>query len=140
MAAFGMDPVDHDKAYDMAEEFTILMKYLWTEPEPFDFEGQYYQSYGAVINPQPTRRPRPVLMNAGMSTRGLTFGARNVDWIFTLAKDLDGYRDKVKEAHDLAGKFGREIRAAAICWVLPGATDELGQARFERLASAIARD
>jgi len=140
MAAFGMDPIDHDKAYDMAEEFTVLMKYLWTEPEPFDFEGKYYQSYGAVINPRPTRHPRPVLMNAGMSTRGLTFGARNVDWVFTLASDLDGYRNKVNEAHDLAGQFGRKIRAATMCWVLPEATDELAQARFEELRSEIDRE
>jgi FMNH2-dependent dimethyl sulfone monooxygenase len=140
MAAFGLDPIDHDEAYEMAEEFTVLMKYLWTEPEPFDFEGKYYKSYGAVVNPKPTRRPRPVLMNAGMSTRGLTFGARNVDWVFTLAPDLEGYRAKVDEAHNLAGKFNRSIRAATMSWVLAEATDELAQEKFEELRSEIDRE
>lgn len=140
MAAFGMDPIDHDEAYDMAEEFTVLMKYLWTEEEPFDFEGKYYRSYGAVVKPRPTRRPRPFLMNAGRSARGLTFAARNVDWIFTSGRSIDEYRTRVNDAHELAGKFGRNIRVATLCWVLAEATDELAQEKFEELRSEIDRD
>ena len=49
----------------MADEFICLMKYLWSETERFDFEGDYYQAYGALVAPRPTRNPRPVLMNAG---------------------------------------------------------------------------
>jgi FMNH2-dependent dimethyl sulfone monooxygenase len=139
MAAFGLD-FDHDTAYEMAEEFVTLMKYLWTEEEPFDFEGKYYQSYGAFLNPKPTRKPRPVLMNAGMSSRGLTFAARNVDWVFTLASDVDGYRSRVEEAHNLAAKYGRKVRAATMSWVLPEATDELAKEKFEELRSEIDRE
>lgn len=140
MAAFGIDPIDHDVAYDMAEEFTVLMKYLWTEKEPFDFEGKYYRSYGAFVNPRPTRKPRPFLMNAGISARGRTFAARNADWIFTTALSIEDYRTRVNEVHDLAAKFGRNVRVATLCWVLPEATDELAQEKFEELRLGIDRD
>ena len=40
-AAFGIEPpIGHDEAYDMADEFTTLMKYLWSEDVPIEFEGQ----------------------------------------------------------------------------------------------------
>ena len=140
MAAFGMDQIDHDLAYDMAEEFTVLLKHLWHETEPFDFEGKFYQAYGAVVKPGPTRSPRPILMNAGMSDRGVLFGARNVDWLFTVAFTTEEYRAKIDRAHSLAASFGRNIRAATMCWVLPEATDELAAEKFEELRSEIDRE
>jgi len=75
MAAFGYkDPITGDEAYDMAEEFVLLMKYLWSETERFDFEGKYYQAYGAMGNAErPARRPRPILMNAGQSGKRTGF-------------------------------------------------------------------
>jgi FMNH2-dependent dimethyl sulfone monooxygenase len=37
-AAFGIrEPIAHDEAYAMADEFTTLLKYLWTEDERIDF-------------------------------------------------------------------------------------------------------
>jgi FMNH2-dependent dimethyl sulfone monooxygenase len=140
MAAFGMEHIDHDVAYDMAEEFTVLLKHLWAEPEPFDFEGKYYQSYGAVVKPGPTRSPRPILMNAGMSDRGVLFGARNVDWLFTVGLTVPELREKIDRAHAMAESFGRSIRAATMCWVLPEATDELAAEKFAELQSEIDRE
>lgn len=140
MAAFGMkDPIDHDIAYDMADEFTTLLKHLWYEQEPFDFEGDYYQCYGAVVKPGPSRNPRPVLMNAGTSPAGLEYGAKHADWIFTLT-DFDHYADKVKDIHDRAAKYKRDVRVATMCWFLAEATDELAQEKFEELKAEIDTD
>lgn len=33
--------------YAMADEFVTLLKYLWTLKDPVDFEGEYFQVYGA---------------------------------------------------------------------------------------------
>jgi FMNH2-dependent dimethyl sulfone monooxygenase len=140
MAAFGMkDPIDHDIAYDMADEFTTLLKHLWHEQEPFDFEGDYYHCYGAVVKPGPSRNPRPVLMNAGTSPAGLEYGAKHADWIFTLT-DFDHYADKVKDIHDRAAKYKRDVRVATMCWFLAEATDELAQEKFEELKAEIDTD
>lgn len=141
MAAFGYEePIDHDVAYEMADEFTTLMKHLWVEPEPFDFVGEHYQAYGAYIAPRPTRRPRPILMSAGMSPKGVDFAARNVDWIFTVAFPPRTFADRAKEIHDLSASYGRTVRVATMVWLLADATDELAQEKYEHVVDEIDKE
>ena len=138
MEAFGFkEPIDHDEAYAMADEFVCMMKYLWSEEEPFDFEGKYYQAYGAYLAPKPTRRPRPVLMSAGSSGVGLDFAVRNVDWVFCLAKDAADYKQRVSDIHAKAASYGRKVRVATMCWVMPEATDALAKEKYDWISSQI---
>jgi FMNH2-dependent dimethyl sulfone monooxygenase len=140
-AAFGMkEPIEHDEAYAMADEFVCLMKYLWSETERFDFEGKYYQAYGVILAPKPTRNPRPVLMNAGNSDVGLDFGVRNSDWIFTNARSLDGFPERVRTIKEKAANYKRTVRASAMCWCLIEATDEIAKAKYDWIASGIDRE
>jgi FMNH2-dependent dimethyl sulfone monooxygenase len=138
MAAFGFkDPIDHDVAYEMADEFVCLMKYLWSEEEPFDFEGKYYQSYGAFLAPKPTRKPRPVLMSAGSSPVGLDFAIRNCDWVFCLANDIEAYKARTAEIRAKAAGYNRNVRAATMCWVLADSTDALAKEKYDWISSQI---
>jgi len=123
--AFGIRPlISHDEAYDMADEFTTLLKYLWSEDERIEFEGKYYQSYGGIVSPKPVSRPRPVIMNAGNSEKGIDFACRQADWIFVTAPTLEGYRTHISAAHAKAAKYGRRIRAATMVYVIQDHTDE----------------
>ena len=128
-AAFGiLEPISHDVAYEMADEFTTLLKYLWTEDERIDFEGKYYQSYGAIVSPKPLSQPRPVIMNAGNSDTGVDFACRQADWLFVTAPTLEGYKARIEEAHRKAAHYGRTIRAATMVYVIEDSTDEGAQA------------
>src|ERR1044072_1602143 len=97
------DPVDYrqfgyDKArtpeerYAIADEFTTLLKYLWTSDAPVDFDGRDFRCYGAHLDPRPASRPRPLLMNAAGSDRGIDYAARQCDAIFVSPRGEDGYR------------------------------------------------
>lgn len=128
-AAFGiLDPISHDEAYAMADEFTTLLKYLWTEDERIIFEGKHYQSYGAVVSPKPISQPRPVIMNAGNSDTGVDFACRQADWLFVTAPTLEGYKARITEAHRKAAHYGRAIRAATMVYVIEDSTDERARA------------
>ena len=138
MAAFGFkQPIGHDEAYEMADEFCCLMKYLWSEKERFDFEGKYYQAYGALVTPGPTRRPRPILMNAALSDMGLQFGAKHCDWVFTCASTIPPYREKVDFIHKLAATYGRKVRVATMCWDVAADTDAEAQRIYDWIESEI---
>jgi FMNH2-dependent dimethyl sulfone monooxygenase len=140
-AAFGNPAgIGHDLSYEMADEFTTLMKYLWSEEQPIDFEGRFYQAYGAVINPKPTRKPRPILMNAGNSDVGLDFACRQCDMVFITARTLDGYRARIEEVHRRAASYGRHIRTATMVYVILDATDRLAQQTADWVAEEIDRD
>jgi len=38
---------------------------MWTQAEPFDFDGRYYQLVGTVCEPKPVTRPHPPIMIGG---------------------------------------------------------------------------
>ena len=67
--------LDHDARYDLTEEWTHIIKRLWTE-DRVDFSGRYFTIKDCVSEPKPLHRPD--LICAGMSKRGFRFfGARS---------------------------------------------------------------
>lgn len=84
---FGESFIDHDVRYDMADEFTDIVKMLWDEHEPIDFHGMYYKAKGRIKLPRPTQRPHPFLVSAGSSGAGVAFAAKHCDQLVILAGD-----------------------------------------------------
>jgi FMNH2-dependent dimethyl sulfone monooxygenase len=139
-AAFGhLDPLPHDEAYHRADEFTTLMKYLWTSDSPVTYEGEYYQAYGAYVNPQPTRKPRPILMQAGQSDIGIDFACRHVDWLFCIQPDIEGYKRIVRRVHDQAATYDRHVRIATQVYPIMARTDAEAQSIADWIAEEVDR-
>ncbi|MCL6563004.1 MAG: LLM class flavin-dependent oxidoreductase [Firmicutes bacterium] len=137
---FGQDPFDHDEAYDIADEFVTCMKWLWASDDPIDFVGRYYQSYGGIVRPKPRRHPRPILMNAGNSPKGLDFAARHCDWVFLTGRTLDEYRDHITQVRTLADRYRRVVRPATMVYVVMAETDARAQAIVDWLESEVDRE
>jgi alkanesulfonate monooxygenase SsuD/methylene tetrahydromethanopterin reductase-like flavin-dependent oxidoreductase (luciferase family) len=51
----------------LAEACTVIRR-LWTESEPFDFDGSYIKLTGAFGNPKPVQRPHPPILIGGRSS------------------------------------------------------------------------
>jgi alkanesulfonate monooxygenase SsuD/methylene tetrahydromethanopterin reductase-like flavin-dependent oxidoreductase (luciferase family) len=71
----------HDAAHavgGLGESLTIIRR-LWTEEDPFDFDGSYYQLTGAIGNPKPVQRPGPPIMIGGRSAGVLRIVAEHAD-------------------------------------------------------------
>jgi len=62
----------------LAEACTVIRR-LWTEDEPFDFDGKYVQLTGAFGNPKPVQRPYPPIMIGGRSTATLRVVAEHAN-------------------------------------------------------------
>jgi len=62
----------------LAEACTVIRR-LWTEAEPFDFEGDYVQLTGAFGNPKPVQRPHPPIVIGGRSAPLLRVVAEHAD-------------------------------------------------------------
>jgi alkanesulfonate monooxygenase SsuD/methylene tetrahydromethanopterin reductase-like flavin-dependent oxidoreductase (luciferase family) len=84
---FGVSQREHDQRYAYADEFTTLLKRLWTE-NGFDFSGDFFKVPGAYSEPKPVQRPWPLIMSAGNSPAGRDFAARHADLNFALGPDL----------------------------------------------------
>jgi alkanesulfonate monooxygenase SsuD/methylene tetrahydromethanopterin reductase-like flavin-dependent oxidoreductase (luciferase family) len=71
----------HDAAYavgSLAEACTVIRR-LWTEDEPFDFDGTYVHLAGAFCNPKPVQRPYPPIMIGGSASATLRVVAEHAD-------------------------------------------------------------
>ena len=104
---FGLPLAEHDARYDYLDEWVAVLERLWSAREEFDFEGKFLKLKGAMSMPQPLQRPRPVIMNAGMSGRGQRFACEHADCCFVapgIGKDaVQSYKTLARE------QFGREV-------------------------------
>lgn len=142
-AQFGLvGPPSQEERYAIADEMTSALKYLWTSEEPVDFEGEYFQMYGAQILPRATKRPRPILISAAGSDIGLDYATRQCDALFITSKDnsLEGFTKRAQKIHDMAGDHGRQVRVAAMCYVVMEETDEAAREKTEWMRAEIDRE
>lgn len=63
---------------DLAEACTVIRR-LWTETEPFDFDGAHIHLTGAIGNPKPVQQPYPPILVAGRSAAVLRVAAEHAD-------------------------------------------------------------
>jgi alkanesulfonate monooxygenase SsuD/methylene tetrahydromethanopterin reductase-like flavin-dependent oxidoreductase (luciferase family) len=71
----------HDFAHSvgsLAEACTVIRR-LWAETGPFDFDGSYVQLTGAFCNPKPVQRPHPPILIGGRSAATLRVVAEHAD-------------------------------------------------------------
>ena len=71
----------HDFAHSVASlaEACTVIRRLWTEPEPFDFDGSHIKLAGAFGNPKPIQHPHPPIVIGGRSTATLRVVAEHAD-------------------------------------------------------------
>lgn len=111
LAMFGLTQKEHDERYEVADEWTRVLKQLWTVEGGRDFHGRYFDIADGFSEPKPLQKPYPVVMNAGTSPAGRRFAAKHSDVIFAGLTDFDTARQQISEIKQLAREeFGREIR------------------------------
>ena len=142
-AQFGLvGPPSQQIRYAIAEEMTLALKYLWTSDEPIDFEGEYFQFYGAQILPRATSRPRPLLISAAGSDIGLDYATRQCDALFiTSSKNtLDGFTSRAAKIHTMAAEHDRAVRIAAMCYVVMEETEAAAEEVRQQIIDEIDDD
>ncbi|HUC18024.1 MAG TPA: LLM class flavin-dependent oxidoreductase [Acetobacteraceae bacterium] len=136
---FGSPRTDHDRRYELADEFLSVVKHLWQAEENFSYLGERWRMRDAFITPKP-RYGRPILVNATGSEAGIGFAARHSDIVFissptgsafeTAIEALPAHVARVKAA---ARAVGRNVRTLINPLIVCGPTD----AEAEMYAEAI---
>ncbi|HJT43984.1 MAG TPA: LLM class flavin-dependent oxidoreductase [Rhizomicrobium sp.] len=122
------DNLDHDARYDLTQEWTQIVKRLWSEPS-VTFKGKHFDFQDCVSDPKPLHPP--FLICAGMSKRGFEFSVREADGCFIGGRDQAETRDASRRARALAAEFGKPLRTYCMMTVITAATDAEAEAKAE---------
>ena len=123
--------VDHDGRYDLATEWLHAVKRLWQEPSVTE-HGRYFNLEDCQSFPKPVQCPRPFIVAAGMSERGMRFTIEENDGIFVGGRDDDELRATSLRARAMAHDAGRRLRTYAMLILIVEDTDAEAQATVAR--------
>ena len=114
---FGVELREHDERYAYSAEWLEIVQRIWSEDEPFDFAGQYFNLKGVNLSPKPHGGGRPLLMSAGSSPTGRAFAARHVDCLFAQFPVLDALASEIDSVRAQMGarKLGIFASGHMIC-------------------------
>lgn len=136
---FGFEQFEHDQRYAMADEFTTIMKRLWTEDEDLDFHGTWFHTEGAFVSPKPVNG-LPVLVSAGSSQADTAFAARHAQMIFATAptgadpaKACESLPDRVASIKTQAQAHRRDVKVIVNPHVICRPTEHEARVWYDRI-------
>lgn len=121
--------VNHDARYDLATEWTQVVKRLWTEPS-VDHDGRFFKMRDCQSDPKPPKPP--FLVCAGTSGKGMAFTANEMDAMFVGGRDDAEVAALSRCAKALAWGAGRHLRTYMMSTLVIGSSDADADAEVER--------
>lgn len=106
---YGIDVVSAGEAITALGEACTIVKRLWTEEQPFDFDGRCYQLRGAICEPKPVQGPHPpLLIGAGGERRALRIVAEHADIWSAPTRTIEEFRHKSAVLDEHCVAVGRD--------------------------------
>lgn len=150
---------NHATRYKMAYEFVEVMKGLWNSWEedaftrnketgeffdeeklhPLNHEGEYFSVQGP-LNIGRSPQGQPVIFQAGSSSDGKLFSAKEADVVFGIMPSMEEAQEYYRDVKGMAAKFGRNaeeiIMMQGISPII-GETDEEAEKKWEEIANLV---
>ncbi|HTW10250.1 MAG TPA: LLM class flavin-dependent oxidoreductase, partial [Acidimicrobiales bacterium] len=77
--AYGVPLVSPGEALRDLDQSLRVIRRMWTETEPFDFDGASIRLRGAVCEPKPLQRPHPPILVGAWGERAMRVVAEHAD-------------------------------------------------------------
>nr|WP_268921440.1 LLM class flavin-dependent oxidoreductase [Microbacterium fandaimingii] len=153
----GLDrQMTHDERYDLAAEVVDVCYKLWegsweedavvadrrnqvyadpAKVHEIGHKGSYFSVPGIHLS-EPSPQRTPVIWQAGTSSKGRAFAAKNAEAVFTVAPTTDTLRGYVEAIRATAAEAGRDRQSVKIfteITTIVAPTDEEAQAKYAEL-------
>jgi pyrimidine oxygenase len=126
----------HDDRYDLAAEWITAVKRLWREPS-VTMDGRYIKLNDCRSEPKPVSSPRPFLVCAGVSEKGMQFTLEQMDAIFLSGNDNAHLAETSRAAKARSRAFGRTIKTYTMMTIVMGETDADAQAKADHYRAGL---
>jgi len=127
---FGWPQIEHDRRYELADEFLAVVQHLWAADENSLYAGESWRMKGAYVTPKPLFG-RPVIVNATGSGAGIDFAAKHSDIVFISSPTgtafetaIEALPDHVANVKRAARRVGREVKVIINPMVIIGETED----------------
>jgi alkanesulfonate monooxygenase len=87
-----------------------IVRRIWTEYAPFDYEGEFYHLEQAHSQVRTRQRPHVPLYFGGASEAAMEVGARHADVYALWGEPIAAIREQIAEIRSRAARYGRDIR------------------------------
>jgi alkanesulfonate monooxygenase len=101
------DWLDHEARYRRSAEYVSLLRRTWTEPEPFDHDGEFYRTRGTYSEIRCRQQPHIPIYGGGGSDAAIRALAPHVD-VYMLwgepLKDTGLFMDRIRRKSAVFGR------------------------------------
>ena len=104
------DWLDHDSRYRRTGEWMDIVRRIWTEYEPFDYSGEFYNLVQAHSQVRTRQRPHVPLYFGGASDAAKEVGAKYADVYALWGEPIAAIREQIADIRTRAARYGRDIR------------------------------
>jgi alkanesulfonate monooxygenase SsuD/methylene tetrahydromethanopterin reductase-like flavin-dependent oxidoreductase (luciferase family) len=122
--AHGLPYDDAAQAVGSLAEACTIIRRLWTEDKPFDFDGAHHRLTGAWCNPKPVQRPHPPILIGGQSRGTLRVVAEHADVWNMPGGDPQDAIDRSGLLDRLCAEIGRDPASITRSIVLPASYEQ----------------
>jgi alkanesulfonate monooxygenase SsuD/methylene tetrahydromethanopterin reductase-like flavin-dependent oxidoreductase (luciferase family) len=122
--AHGLPYDDFSDSVASLAEALVVIKKLWTDAEPFNYNGTHVQLTGAFGNPKPIQRPHPPIIIGGRSAKLLRVVAEHADLWNVPGGDLDDAVERSALLDRYCTEIGRDPASVVRSMYLPVSYDQ----------------
>jgi len=97
-----------EQRYEIMDEEVSILKALWTQTAPTDWNGRYYSLKQAELVPKPYQKPYPKFYLGGGSTQASELSAKHSDVHLFWGDTTDQIVANMKTLRAMAANYGRE--------------------------------
>ncbi len=134
------DFLDHAARYARTDEFVTLLRRVWTEDAPFDFDGAHYKIAGAYSAIKPVQKPHIPIFFGGSSDDAIRFAGRHADTYAFWGETLDQAREtiaRVRASITAAGRDPAAVRFSLSVRPVLAGTEEAAWKRADSILERI---
>ena len=134
------DWLDHDARYRRTDEYLDVMRRIWTETDPFDHDGEFYQLEGAFSQARCRQAPHVPLFFGGASDMALDVASRRADLFALWGEPRASIAERIADVRNRVGAAGRDpsdMRFSLSARPILGATEAKAWERAEAILTRV---
>ena len=130
------DYLDHDQRYARTDEFLEVVRKVWTEEQPFDHQGTFYQAQNAFSAIKPLQQPHLPVYFGGSSQAALEVAGKHADVFALWGESLEQTRETIARVRAEAARHGREIQFSVSFRPIIADTEEAAWAKADAILTS----